>query len=325
MTFSEKLKQLRSEKGVSQTKLAADIHISSSAVAKWENGLGMPSEASLQLLSEYFGVTVEELNRESEETQCADAATCINDPPCDAATDQMDTANAAKLQDCAKPAKSWGNVLIAVGCIAAVLFLILIVVLWILFPKLPIWIFEFCLAEIIMLMLYSATIGAAEGAIVISIVLTVQLVKLLIKHRGYRTRLLSVLYFLLLSFVISYCVLVCVVYSDSYSFFAGIAVTASWLVWIFVYAAFAMHRIVNSPGKSIWNKRFIACTMGSVLNLAMLVLVFILDLTVSGCFEGEVLGLMVLFNGFWACAQLLLIAMVYFVSWLIKHITFKKN
>ncbi|MBQ1233021.1 MAG: hypothetical protein IIX86_05775, partial [Clostridia bacterium] len=142
---------------------------------------------------------------------------------------------------------------------------------------------------------------------------------------GYRTRLLSVLYFLLLSFVISYCVLVCVVYSDSYSFFAGIAVTAPWLVWIFVYAAFAMHRIVNSPGKSIWNKRFIACTMGSVLNLAMLVLVFILDLTVSGCFEGEMLGLMVLFNGFWACAQLLLIAMVYFVSWLIKHITFKKN
>lgn len=40
MEFSERLKELRSEKGISQAKLAADIHISRSAVAKWENGLG---------------------------------------------------------------------------------------------------------------------------------------------------------------------------------------------------------------------------------------------------------------------------------------------
>ena len=33
MEFSEKLRQLRNEKGISQTKLAADIHISRSAVA----------------------------------------------------------------------------------------------------------------------------------------------------------------------------------------------------------------------------------------------------------------------------------------------------
>ena len=181
------------------------------------------------------------------------------------------------------------------------------------------------MVAIILFAIHNATIGAVEGAVAISIVLTTQLVKLLKKHRGYRTRWLWVLYLLMLVVVISYCVLVCVVYSDSFSFFAGIAVTASWLVWIFVYAAFAMHRIVNSPGKSIWSKRFVACAMGSILNLAMLVLVFILDLTASGCFDGEVLAFMVLFNGFCVCAQLLLIAMVYFVSWLIKHIAFKKN
>ena len=44
MEFSEKLKALRSEKGISQAKLAADIHISRSAVAKWENGLGLPND-----------------------------------------------------------------------------------------------------------------------------------------------------------------------------------------------------------------------------------------------------------------------------------------
>lgn len=57
MEFCDKLKELRAEKGISQTTLAADIHISRSAVAKWENGLGLPNDESLKLLSEYFGVS----------------------------------------------------------------------------------------------------------------------------------------------------------------------------------------------------------------------------------------------------------------------------
>ena len=61
MEFSEKLKELRGEKGISQAKLAVDIHISRSAVAKWENGLGLPSDESLKMLAEYFGVGVGEL------------------------------------------------------------------------------------------------------------------------------------------------------------------------------------------------------------------------------------------------------------------------
>ena len=61
MEFCDKLKELRAEKGVSQTKLAADIHISRSAVAKWENGLGLPNDESLKLLSEYFGISIDEM------------------------------------------------------------------------------------------------------------------------------------------------------------------------------------------------------------------------------------------------------------------------
>ena len=61
MEFCDKLKELRAAKGVSQAKLAADIHISRSAVAKWENGLGLPNDESLKLLSEYFGVSIDEL------------------------------------------------------------------------------------------------------------------------------------------------------------------------------------------------------------------------------------------------------------------------
>ena len=61
MEFSEELRELRLQKNVSQAKLAADIHISRSAVAKWENGLGLPNDESLRMLAEYFDVPVSDL------------------------------------------------------------------------------------------------------------------------------------------------------------------------------------------------------------------------------------------------------------------------
>jgi len=70
MEFSEKLKELRMQKGISQTKLAEDIHISRSAVAKWENGLGLPNDESLKMLAEYFNVNIAEFipDKSSAET-----------------------------------------------------------------------------------------------------------------------------------------------------------------------------------------------------------------------------------------------------------------
>ena len=61
MQFSEKLKKLRAQKGVSQTQLANAIFVSRGAVAKWENGLGLPSEQSLSALADYFGIEPAEL------------------------------------------------------------------------------------------------------------------------------------------------------------------------------------------------------------------------------------------------------------------------
>lgn len=66
MEFSNKVKQLREAKGISQQKLADDIYVSRSAVAKWENGLGMPSKESQRLLCDYFEVSLEELINEND-------------------------------------------------------------------------------------------------------------------------------------------------------------------------------------------------------------------------------------------------------------------
>lgn len=56
MQFHEKLKQLRHQKGISQAELATKIFVSRSAIAKWESGLGLPSEESLALLADYFEI-----------------------------------------------------------------------------------------------------------------------------------------------------------------------------------------------------------------------------------------------------------------------------
>lgn len=61
MQFNEKLKELRLKKGISQTELAEKVYVSRSAVAKWENGLGLPNDDSLNQLAEFFEVKREEL------------------------------------------------------------------------------------------------------------------------------------------------------------------------------------------------------------------------------------------------------------------------
>ena len=68
MEFREKLRKLRTERGLSQQELADGVFVSRSAVAKWENGLGLPSEASREALAAFFSVPIEELRTEEPET-----------------------------------------------------------------------------------------------------------------------------------------------------------------------------------------------------------------------------------------------------------------
>ena len=61
MELKDKLRKLRTEAGLSQEALADIIHISRSAIAKYENGNGKPSEETLKALAFYFGVEESEL------------------------------------------------------------------------------------------------------------------------------------------------------------------------------------------------------------------------------------------------------------------------
>ena len=61
MEFKDNLKQLRTEKGLTQAQLAEKLFVSRSTVAKWENGLGLPNPESMAALEELFGIASQEI------------------------------------------------------------------------------------------------------------------------------------------------------------------------------------------------------------------------------------------------------------------------
>ena len=69
MEFRNKLKELRNKNNLTQKELADKIFVSRSAIAKWENGLGLPSDDLLEALCNEFNVSKNELlcNKEEEE------------------------------------------------------------------------------------------------------------------------------------------------------------------------------------------------------------------------------------------------------------------
>ena len=61
MEFNEKLKDLRSSRGLTQEELAEVLFVSRTAISKWESGRGYPSIDSLKEISTFFSVTIDEL------------------------------------------------------------------------------------------------------------------------------------------------------------------------------------------------------------------------------------------------------------------------
>ncbi|MCD7809930.1 MAG: helix-turn-helix domain-containing protein [Erysipelotrichaceae bacterium] len=68
--FSENLKTLRKQKGMSQEVLAQQLHVVRQTISKWEKGLSVPDAEMLVKIAEIFEISVSELLGEKiEETQ----------------------------------------------------------------------------------------------------------------------------------------------------------------------------------------------------------------------------------------------------------------
>ena len=70
MRIADKIKAARNRAGMSQQELADAIHVSRSAVAKWEADKGLPDIENLKALAKLFGMTLDELAGEGEEVRC---------------------------------------------------------------------------------------------------------------------------------------------------------------------------------------------------------------------------------------------------------------
>ena len=61
MKFQERLKELRTQRNLSQMELAKATNISQSAIAKWELGKTEPTASAIIMLAKYFGETTDYL------------------------------------------------------------------------------------------------------------------------------------------------------------------------------------------------------------------------------------------------------------------------
>ena len=59
--FAERLRELRTEKGVGQNKLAADLGLSNASISYWENGKQEPTASAIVKLARYFDVPTDYL------------------------------------------------------------------------------------------------------------------------------------------------------------------------------------------------------------------------------------------------------------------------
>ncbi len=59
MQFSDRIRELRKSKKLSQAEFGARVNVSNRAVSKWESGTAMPSTETLLAISKEFGVTLD--------------------------------------------------------------------------------------------------------------------------------------------------------------------------------------------------------------------------------------------------------------------------
>jgi len=70
-TFGKTVARLRKEQGITQQELADRMGVTDKAVSKWERDLSMPDTASLPLLAQTLGTTVDQLMNGGADTAAA--------------------------------------------------------------------------------------------------------------------------------------------------------------------------------------------------------------------------------------------------------------
>lgn len=80
-SFAERLRRLRTEKGITQQKLASMMYVDRSSIARWENGLRVPDMVLLSRLAKCLGVKVSLLIPDETLSQDIPTVIIVDDEP----------------------------------------------------------------------------------------------------------------------------------------------------------------------------------------------------------------------------------------------------
>lgn len=72
-----KIRELRISKNLTQQQLADELHVTKQAISKWEKGRSVPDITSVELISSFFGVSVDYLINDSIEATESETTTVV--------------------------------------------------------------------------------------------------------------------------------------------------------------------------------------------------------------------------------------------------------
>ena len=84
MDIGNKIRELRTERGLSQEQMAEQLCVSRQAVTKWETGAGIPDVENLVAISRLFGISTDELllktttSEADEKSPCYESTTSVD-------------------------------------------------------------------------------------------------------------------------------------------------------------------------------------------------------------------------------------------------------
>ncbi|MEG0836291.1 MAG: helix-turn-helix domain-containing protein [Christensenellaceae bacterium] len=114
--FSENLKTLRKEKGLSQEELASQLHIVRQTVSKWEKALSVPDAQLLINLAEILEVPVSTLLGEKIEPSAEK----------NVLAEQLERLNAQLMERTNRSRRTWRIVLIGILAILCIIVITMI-------------------------------------------------------------------------------------------------------------------------------------------------------------------------------------------------------
>ena len=79
--LARRLYELRTQRNLKQEELAEALGVTRQAVSKWEMGTGVPSLENLKAISDFFGVTIDSLVKDSPDPEESARASASTTPP----------------------------------------------------------------------------------------------------------------------------------------------------------------------------------------------------------------------------------------------------